>query len=124
MEDKLDTLFYWQRRLQHFLAEQRPEQEPRGHKEHALLPTRAIVHECCELDDELSWKTWKNARPVDREKLELELADIWLFLVQLTDTLGVQPDHLMRVVHAKHQENMRRQHEEPEYRAGEDTGGQ
>lgn len=118
MEDKLDTLFYWQRQLQHFLAKQRPEQEPLTQKDEALLLTRAIVHECCELDDELSWKRWKNVAPVDREKLELELADIWLFLVQLTDTLGVAPDSLMRVIQAKHQENIRRQHEDPAYTSG------
>lgn len=85
--------------------------------------TRAIVHECCELDDELSWKPWKNAVPIDREKLELELADIWLFLVQLTDTLDVPPERLMQIVHAKHRENIRRQHEEPGYRAGEAARG-
>ncbi|MGZ3713839.1 MAG: dUTP diphosphatase [Ktedonobacterales bacterium] len=119
MEDKLDTLFDWQRRLQHFLAEQRPEQELSTQKEQALLLTRAIMHECCELDDELNWKPWKNVHPVNCERLELELADIWLFLVQLTDTLGVTPDHLMQIVQTKHQENIRRQYEDPRYRAGE-----
>src|SRR5678815_6061962 len=47
--------------------------------------TRAIVHECCELDNELNWKPWKNSRDLAtiREERLFEMADILHFFVQL-----------------------------------------
>src|SRR5215831_19821455 len=47
--------------------------------------TRAIVHECCELDNELGWKPWKNAPDAEtnRQARVDEMADILHFFAQL-----------------------------------------
>ena len=55
--------------------------------------TRAIVHECCELDNELNWKPWKNSRDLaaNREERLFEMADIFTSLSNLRSTRDFAP---------------------------------
>lgn len=82
--------------------------------------TRAIVHECCELDDELGWKPWKNAAPdreANREARLMETADILHFLVQLALDQGFSAEELHAAYVRKNAENRRRQLADPRYQA-------
>ncbi len=82
--------------------------------------TRAIVHECCELDDELGWKPWKNAAPdreANREARLMETADILHFLVQLALDQGFSAEELYAAYVRKNAENRRRQLADPRYLA-------
>ena len=79
--------------------------------------TRAIVHECCELDNELSWKPWKN--PVDlsdnRDARLDETADILHFLVQLALDQGFTASELYQAYLRKNAVNRERQTSDPRY---------
>ncbi len=79
--------------------------------------TRSIVHECCELDNELNWKPWKNPKSLEanREERLMETADILHFLVQLALDQGFSADELYRAYVAKNEENRERQRSDPRY---------
>lgn len=85
--------------------------------------TRAIVHECCELDNELNWKPWKNGRDLsaNRDDRLLEMADIFHFFVQLALDQGFTSAEIYQSYVAKNEENRRRQQSDPHYQpdAGE-----
>lgn len=82
--------------------------------------TRAIVHECCEMDNELNWKPWKNARDLEsnREERLLEMADIFHFFVQLALDQGFSAEDVYAAYVAKNEENRRRQQSDPRYAPG------
>ncbi|HET9980271.1 MAG TPA: dUTPase [Ktedonobacterales bacterium] len=79
--------------------------------------TRAIVHECCELDNELNWKPWKNPRDLaaNRDARLVEMADILHFFVQLALDQGFSAEEVYAAYIAKNQENRRRQQSDPRY---------
>lgn len=85
--------------------------------------TRAIVHECCELDNELNWKPWKNGRDLsaNRDDRLLEMADIFHFFVQLALDQGFTSAEIYQSYVAKNEENRHRQQSDPRYQpdAGE-----
>jgi hypothetical protein len=80
--------------------------------------TRAIVHECCELDNELNWKPWKNSRDLlaNRDDRLFEMADIFHFFVQLALDQGFTANEIYAAYVAKNDENRRRQQSDPRYR--------
>jgi len=119
MPDRLDTLFA----LQAALAEMYRTRRPAGF--YALPPparcttwTRALLHEVCELDDELNWKPWKNPQDLDqnRDRRLDEMADILHFFLQLALDQGFSADDLFAAYQRKHEENRRRQEHDPQYR--------
>lgn len=85
--------------------------------------TRSIVHECCELDNELGWKPWKNGPDLAANRAARldETADILHFFVQLALDQGFSADELYEAYVKKNVENRRRQQEDPRYRP--DTAG-
>jgi hypothetical protein len=82
--------------------------------------TRAIVHECCELDNELNWKPWKNPKSLEDNRADrlMETADILHFLVQLALDQGFTADELYRAYVTKNEENRERQRSDPRYTPG------
>jgi len=80
--------------------------------------TRAIVHECCELDNELNWKPWKNGKPLEETRQDrlMEMADILHFFVQLALDQGFTAEEMHAAYVEKNQENRRRQQSDPRYR--------
>jgi|GEM_PF-1026289 dimeric dUTPase (all-alpha-NTP-PPase superfamily) len=81
--------------------------------------TRALIHECCELDDELNWKPWKNPQNLEanREARLEEMADILHFFLQLALDQGFGPTDLYHAYVRKNAENRQRQSAHPLYRA-------
>ncbi|HEU5440012.1 MAG TPA: dUTPase [Ktedonobacterales bacterium] len=118
--DMLRDIFARQAELGQFYRQMRPE----GF--YGLPPlekcttwTRAIIHECCELDDELGWKPWKNApdREANRAARLEETADILHFVVELALCQGFSADELYAAYVRKNAANRERQRIDPRYRA-------
>ena len=120
MTDKLDDIFARQADLSAFYHQVRRDgfysQEPITR---CTTWTRAIVHECCELDNELNWKPWKNPGDLvtNRQARLLEMADILHFVVQLALDQGFSADNLYQAYIAKNEENRSRQTGDPRYQA-------
>ena len=120
MPDKLEDIFARQADLSEFYRAMRPEgfysQEPLTR---CTTWTRAIIHECCELDNELNWKPWKNPTDLDsaHQARLAEMADILHFVVQLALDQGFSADDLYQAYLAKNQENRSRQTDDPRYKA-------
>ncbi|HZC07838.1 MAG TPA: dUTPase [Ktedonobacterales bacterium] len=116
--DRLEDIFRRQGDLDDFLREARP-----GGFYHwtpldrCTTWTRSIVHECCELDNELSWKPWKNPKSLDENRHErlMETVDILHFLVQLSLDQGFTADEIYRAYITKNEENRERQRTDPRY---------
>src|SRR5579859_6697751 len=88
-----------------------------GRRRSGARPGPAIVHECCELDNELGWKPWKNAPPLDatRSARLMEMADILHFVVQLALDQGFSAEDMYHAYTEKNAENRRRQQSDPRY---------
>ncbi|HEX6800553.1 MAG TPA: dUTPase [Ktedonobacterales bacterium] len=119
--DMLADIFTRQAELGAFYRQMRPDNGFYGLPplEKCTTWTRAIIHECCELDDELGWKPWKNApdREANREARLMETADILHFLVELALGQGFSAEELYAAYVRKNAENRRRQLADPRYLA-------
>lgn len=116
--DRLGDIFRRQGRLADYYRQTRPDGfyswEP---LDRCTTWTRSIVHECCELDNELNWKPWKNPKSLEENRAErlMETADILHFLVQLALDQGFSSEELYRAYVAKNEENHERQRSDPRY---------
>lgn len=119
MTDRLEQLFTLQAELAEMYREHRPEgfyaQEPMTR---CTTWTRALIHEACELEDEFSWKPWKNTRDLaeNRERRLDETVDILHFFLQLALDQGFTPTEIFEAYQRKHAENRRRQESDPAYK--------
>jgi dimeric dUTPase (all-alpha-NTP-PPase superfamily) len=118
--DRLEQLFARQAELADYYRRMRPQgfysQEPLSR---CTTWTRAIIHECCELDNELNWKPWKNPADLaaNREHRLMEMADILHFVLQLALDQGFSADDLYAAYLKKNAENRSRQTSHPAYKA-------
>jgi dUTPase-like protein len=124
--DLLRDIFARQASLAEFYRSVRPDGfyswQPR---DRCATWTRAIAHECCELDNELGWKPWKNGPDLaaNRDARLDETADILHFFVQLALDQGFSADELYDAYVRKNAENRRRQQEDPRYRPTDASSG-
>jgi dimeric dUTPase (all-alpha-NTP-PPase superfamily) len=122
LPDRLDALFTKQAELSGYYGRVRTQgfysQTPLSR---CTTWTRAIIHECCELDNELNWKPWKNPGDLEanREERLLEMADILHFFLQLALDQGFSADDLFRAYLKKNAENRARQTSHPAYKVTE-----
>ena len=116
--DMLEDIFRRQADLAQYYAAVRPDGFYSWPPEQRCTTwTRAIIHECCELDNELGWKPWKNAlsREETHDARLMEMADILHFVVQLALDQGFSASSLYDAYVAKNAENRRRQQSDPRY---------
>jgi dimeric dUTPase (all-alpha-NTP-PPase superfamily) len=105
--DKLDEIFYLQYRFDQDLARRRNlDYDMSTWVQKGIL---ALVSEMAELLDEVNFKWWKNAKPVDVEAIHEELADILHFYVSLCLKVGLDAPGLHKAYVAKNRENFLRQ---------------
>ncbi|MFA5676191.1 MAG: dUTPase [Christensenellales bacterium] len=107
--DKLESIFEYQGRFDAELAQTRGltgiSMEQWIQKE-----TLAMLSELAELIDEVNFKWWKNAKPVDTDKVKDELVDILHFFVSMCIKTGMDANELYRRYIDKNKENFARQH--------------
>ncbi len=69
----------------------------------------ALIVEVGELLEATEFKWWKNPRPIDREQLKEEIADVFHFVVSIALAAGMDAEELFERFLRKHQENIDRQ---------------
>ena len=70
----------------------------------------AMISELSEVLDEVNFKWWKNAKPIDDASLKGELVDVLHFFVSMCLKSGMTAEELFSLYKAKNQENFDRQY--------------
>lgn len=118
--DKLENIFEYQKRFDTELCDTRGLHDI-PMEQWIQKETLAMLSELAELIDEVNFKWWKNAKPVDTGKVKDELVDILHFFVSMCLKTGMDADELHRRYLDKNRENFARQHgtsEKTGYEAG------
>ena len=106
-KDKLDVIFELQKALDTDI------QERRGldftMEQWLQKDVLAMISELAELLDEVNFKWWKNAKPVDEPALHGELVDILHFFISMCIRAGMSAEDLFEGYIAKNKENFDRQ---------------
>ena len=110
----LDTMFYTQKKLIDKIKKDKPEfftmKEPfEGYRLYMLCGF--LAHEAQELQMETKWKWWKAKENynIDMENRNVEIADLWHVLIQISIEAGLTADDVMWHFNKKHDENISRQ---------------
>jgi len=86
----------------------------------------AMISELSEVLDEVNFKWWKNAKPIDDLALKGELVDVLHFFVSMCLKSGMTAEELFSLYKAKNQENFDRQYgrsQKQGYEVGGETNG-
>ncbi len=105
--DKLDDIFRLQATFDESLSARR--RLSYTTEEWIQKDSMAIVVELAELLDEVNFKWWKNPRPVDKDRVAEELADVLHFFVSMCLKVGLSADDLHGAYVRKNRENFLRQ---------------
>ncbi len=102
--DKLETIFAMQQAFDDDLARRRGlgDIPPDVWIQRETL---AMLSELAELLDEVNFKWWKDAKPVDERRVKEELVDILHFFVSMCLKMGMTPQELYDMYLEKNKEN-------------------
>lgn len=106
--DKLDTIFAMQKSFDDDLTERRG-LEGISSDVWIQRETLAMLSELAELLDEVNFKWWKDAKPVDEVRVKEELVDILHFFVSMCLKMGMNAQELHDMYLEKNRENFERQ---------------
>ena len=106
--DKLETIFALQKALDTDIQERRSLDFPM--EQWIQKDVLAMISELAELLDEVNFKWWKNAKPIDKASLHGELVDIMHFFISMCIRAGLNADDLFNGYIAKNRENFDRQY--------------
>ncbi len=106
--DKLETIFALQKALDTDIQERRSLDFPM--EQWIQKDVLAMISELAELLDEVNFKWWKNAKPVDEAALHGELVDILHFFISMCIRAGMDADKLYNGYIEKNKENFDRQY--------------
>lgn len=122
--DKLDVIFQMQQSLNEDIESRRNIGFTR--EEWMQKEVLAMISELSEVLDEVNFKWWKNAKPIDDVSLKGELVDVLHFFVSMCLKSGMTADELFALYKAKNQENFDRQYgrsQKQGYEVGGETNG-
>lgn len=107
-KDKLDIIFALQKSLDTDIQERRSLDFTM--EQWLQKDVLAMISELAELLDEVNFKWWKNAKPIDEASLHGELVDILHFFISMCIRAGMDADKLFEGYIAKNRENFDRQY--------------
>ena len=106
--DKLAVIFSLQKALDDDIASRRGLDYTK--EQWIQKDVLAMLSELAELLDEVNFKWWKNAKPIDEPALHGELVDILHFFISMCIRAGLDADRLFEGYVAKNKENFDRQY--------------
>lgn len=106
--DRLEEIFALQRTLNEELIQSR-HLEGFSPEEWLQKYAMALQVELSEMLEECNYKWWKNPKPVDKDKLQEEIVDVFHFFVSLCLASGMDAETLYRRYLDKNRENHLRQ---------------
>ncbi|MEM2153904.1 MAG: dUTPase [Nitrososphaeria archaeon] len=116
-KDKLELLFFLQKKLQDFYTQKRPEwYASESSLKKAIAKTVAMLVESAEALNELPWKPWKNFH-FDRNAVLEEFVDVLHFWLDALLELGYTAEEVFEKYVEKCHKNMVRQLVDEKYRS-------
>ena len=107
--DKLDQLFAMQKRLNERIGVFTDRLDEAGQTQWILNYSRALSQELAELTDSVPWKWWAKYQKFDKQNAQVEVVDLFHFLISLAQTLGMSAGDVYEKYMKKNQVNFQRQ---------------
>lgn len=99
-----------QRSIQQVFIGDDPGNLPDARKMAFVMETgTALIHEVVEAMNETGWKPWASSNHINREAYREELADVYIFLMNMMLIDGMTTRELAMLVDAKQAKNLKRQ---------------
>ena len=118
--DKLTQMYDMQTQLDSRIIEERGIDKTTD--EWVVGLTIAMESEIDEIRREVNWKWWKNPKAIDPGALQVEVIDMWHFLLSMSRVVGLEADDIHRLYMEKNAENHARQDGSSE-KEGYEIGG-
>ena len=107
--DKMDRMFEMQRKLNERIGVFTDRMDEAQQTQWVLNYTRALSQELAELTDSVPWKWWAKYQKFDKQNAQVEVVDIFHFLISLAQTLGMSAEDVFEKYMKKNQVNFQRQ---------------
>jgi dimeric dUTPase (all-alpha-NTP-PPase superfamily) len=108
LEDKLDTLFSIQEKLQELYGYKFPFKDEKKRQEYISDNALNLYVEIGESIKNTKYKKWKKNQEFNEEEFKKELVDCWHFLINLTLASGMDSEDLLKRYIEKNNENKQR----------------
>ena len=107
--DKMDQMFEMQKKLNERIGVFTDRMDEAEQTKWILNYGRALSQELAELTDSVPWKWWAKYQKFDKQNAQVEIVDIFHFLISLAQTLGMSAEDVFEKYMKKNQVNFQRQ---------------
>ena len=107
--DKMDQMFEMQKRLNERIGVFTDRMDEVQQTQWILNYGRALSQELAELTDSVPWKWWAKYQKFDKQNAQVEVVDLFHFLISLAQTLGMSAEDVYEKYMKKNQVNFQRQ---------------
>ncbi len=107
--DKMEKMFAMQKSLNERIGVFTDRMDEAQQTQWVLNYSRALTQELAELTDSVPWKWWAKYQKFDKQNAQVEIVDIFHFLISLAQTLGMSADDVYEKYMKKNQLNFQRQ---------------
>ncbi len=107
--DKLSEMFALQKELNQRIGVDTDSMNEDQRKEWLLNYSRALSQELAELIDSVPWKWWAKYQKFDKQNAQVEIIDMFHFLISLAQTAGLSADDVFNLYTKKNKVNHDRQ---------------
>ena len=107
--DKMDKMFAMQKSLNERIGVFTDRLDEADQIRWILNYARALSQELAELTDSVPWKWWAKYQKFDKQNAQVEVVDLFHFLISIAQTLGMSADDVFSKYMKKNQVNFQRQ---------------
>ena len=107
--DKMDKMFAMQKSLNERIGVFTDRMDEAEQTRWILNYSRALSQELAELTDSVPWKWWAKYQKFDKQNAQVEVVDLFHFLISIAQTLGMSADDVFEKYMKKNQVNFQRQ---------------
>ncbi len=108
-QDKLEHMFCLQKSLNERIGVFTDRMDEADQVKWVLNYSRALSQEIAELTDSVPWKWWAKYQKFDKQNAQVEVVDLFHFVISLAQTLGMSAEDVFDKYMKKNQVNNQRQ---------------
>jgi len=107
--DKMSEMFALQKELNQRIGVDTDTLDDDGRVQWILNYSRALSQELAELIDSVPWKWWAKYQTFDKQNAQVEVVDLFHFLISLAQAVGLSADDVYELYTKKNKVNHQRQ---------------